>query len=211
MLFDGFFFGRIPQVLSQCYASTGVIPYCTKKGKCYVLLGLEDRSLKRDSTVVWSYFGGKKNKGENPIQTAVREFTEETLHCCDTSQQLSANALTQKLSNWDQRFPFWFTDGLTLLFFLRVDYDESIPESFQQARESYLNHHSESSTCDQLKIGWVRASHLLKAIRNQQPLYPGQNVMKHFAAILHNESLQHVLSSKFELLEKFEQVPIDET
>lgn len=201
-LFDGFFFGRIPQVISQCYASAGIIPYCKKRDKCYLLLGLEDRSHKRDGCVVWSYFGGKKTRGENPVDTAIREFSEETLNCFQSSQKLSRKALKSKLTNHDERFPYWSKEGLSLLFFVQVDYDPSIPETFQQARQKQIEE-GKDVECDQLEIAWITTTKVLTAVRDHQPLYPQQNIMRYFAGdILSAESLQLVLDSKFQLLEQ---------
>ena len=55
----------------------------TPEGKKF-LLGLEDRSHKRDkfkSQDVWLCFSGKREKRENVYETAIRELKEET-KCC---------------------------------------------------------------------------------------------------------------------------------
>jgi hypothetical protein len=50
--------------------SAGIIPYTLIHGKMYFLLGYERKS--------WSGFIGSSENEETPIQTAIREFNEET-------------------------------------------------------------------------------------------------------------------------------------
>lgn len=54
--------------------SAGILPYAIVRGTTYVLIGKDVR----DNT--WSDFGGKSEDvdGGNPIETAIREFYEET-------------------------------------------------------------------------------------------------------------------------------------
>lgn len=54
--------------------AAGILPYCPKTGRYLI--------AKRGPTISnpnqWTNFGGKADKGENPAQTAVREFKEES-------------------------------------------------------------------------------------------------------------------------------------
>ena len=52
--------------------AAGIIPYTIINRQPYFLLGLETSNNK------WSGFVGGSEPGENPINTAFREFTEET-------------------------------------------------------------------------------------------------------------------------------------
>jgi hypothetical protein len=54
--------------------SAGILPYAFIRGRMYVLIGKDVR----DNT--WSDFGGKSEDvdGCNPVETAIREFYEET-------------------------------------------------------------------------------------------------------------------------------------
>jgi 8-oxo-dGTP pyrophosphatase MutT (NUDIX family) len=52
--------------------AAGIIPYKIVNGKKYFLLGLERSNNK------WSGFVGGSERGEIPIETAIREFHEET-------------------------------------------------------------------------------------------------------------------------------------
>jgi len=54
--------------------AAGILPYCPKTGRYLIAKRGPDISNPNQ----WTNFGGKANKGENPTQTAVREFKEES-------------------------------------------------------------------------------------------------------------------------------------
>mmetsp|Transcript_2218 Transcript_2218/g.2939 ORF Transcript_2218/g.2939 Transcript_2218/m.2939 type:complete len:91 (+) Transcript_2218:2-274(+) len=90
---------------------------------------------------------------------------------------------------------------MILLFFIRVEYDSSVPATFQQARQ----HSNGETDCDQQLIKWVNVNTILEAVSNNQPLFPNQDIMKFFRTILLHKPLQDVLKSHFRILESFEQ------
>jgi 8-oxo-dGTP pyrophosphatase MutT (NUDIX family) len=52
--------------------AAGIVPYTFFNNKTYFLLGLEKSNKK------WSGFVGTSENGEMPLETAIREFNEET-------------------------------------------------------------------------------------------------------------------------------------
>jgi ADP-ribose pyrophosphatase YjhB (NUDIX family) len=54
--------------------AAGILPYCPKTGRYLIA----KRGPNISNPNQWTNFGGKANKGENPAQTAVREFKEES-------------------------------------------------------------------------------------------------------------------------------------
>jgi len=54
--------------------AAGILPYCPKTGRYLIA----KRGANISNPNQWTNFGGKANKGENPAQTAVREFKEES-------------------------------------------------------------------------------------------------------------------------------------
>ena len=54
--------------------AAGILPYCPKTGRYLIAKRGPDISNPNQ----WTNFGGKADKGENPAQTAVREFKEES-------------------------------------------------------------------------------------------------------------------------------------
>jgi hypothetical protein len=57
------------------FTSAGVIPRVRMNGKNYLLLGKEKHGVKKNT---FDSFSGKKDRGEKPLQTAGREFYEES-------------------------------------------------------------------------------------------------------------------------------------
>ena len=51
----------------------GIIPFLVHQGETYVLLGLS-----KEKNPVWADLGGRTEHGETPIQTAIREYGEES-------------------------------------------------------------------------------------------------------------------------------------
>lgn len=71
----------------------GIIPISTKTGR--ILLSL--RGENQEEPLTWASWGGVSLVGENPYQTAMREFHEETLYsghttlfpCCEQSDPIT--------------------------------------------------------------------------------------------------------------------------
>lgn len=72
--------GTSQDVRQQSEYAAGIMPYAVYKGKVYILLGKDCREN------LWSDFGGKAEPNDvDPLDTACREFYEETLgSVCDT-------------------------------------------------------------------------------------------------------------------------------
>ena len=56
----------------------GIVPYCVKKNRIYLLLGRESEDIDWKESGMWSDFGGTREKNEKNIICILREFQEET-------------------------------------------------------------------------------------------------------------------------------------
>ena len=87
---------QCPQNLNFAYEPNhvrraGIIPYMVYNGITYVLLGMS-----KDKTPVWADLGGRSESSETPLETAIREFNEESRHVMslDLKNRLSKILLT---------------------------------------------------------------------------------------------------------------------
>jgi 8-oxo-dGTP pyrophosphatase MutT (NUDIX family) len=62
--------------MSLVAVPAGVLPYAQFQDKTVILLGMDCHRKG-----YWIDFGGKSNRRETPIETAAREFSEETMFC----------------------------------------------------------------------------------------------------------------------------------
>jgi 8-oxo-dGTP pyrophosphatase MutT (NUDIX family) len=126
---------------------------------------------------VWLNFGGKRENGDKtPIETACREFHEETGGIFEENSVIResfkviiGNPLPNKKSNKVDMA--WFNDGQYLLFFIEIPWDSQIPDIFAQKREIIKS----TKNFDQVEIKWIpfsEFSHIVKmGYCKDTPLY----------------------------------------
>ena len=106
----------------------GILPVSLYKGHVLFLFG------KERSSGLWSDFGGKSERGETEIQTAVREGGEELNGFYGSGEELF-NKINHSLLN-----KLYYDQYTTYIF--RVDYDKNLPVYFNNTNkfaEFYLS------------------------------------------------------------------------
>jgi hypothetical protein len=145
--------------------SAGILPYTyNSNGKCLFLLG-------KDNEGDWSDFGGRCEIRDrnDPINTASREFYEETLGAV-----IDINDCTEKLTNGDpiKIISKTLNGSPYYMFLLYVDH-LNYPESFVKT-SNFLKYHYSSTNSSGLNkiiekssIRWVTIDTLLNCIDNR--------------------------------------------
>ena len=145
--------------------SAGILPYTfDQSGKCFFLLG-------KDTENFWSDFGGRSEFKDNnePINTASREFYEETLGAvigiqC-TVNKLNGNPV-KIVSKTLNGSPYY-------MYLIYIDYSPTFIESFNKilnflkyyyANDKYHTNKIIEKTC----IRWISMDTLINCIENKQ-------------------------------------------
>ena len=148
--------------------SAGILPYTfDQDAKCYFLLG-------KDNENDWSDFGGRcefKDKSE-PLNTATREFYEETLGAVLTVQEC-INKITVNpvkiISKTLNGSPYY-------MYLLYVDY-QNYSESFNKT-SNFLKYHYNNEkriinkVIEKNSIRWVSMDTILNCLENGQSNSP---------------------------------------
>eukprot|EP01133_Synstelium_polycarpum_P013004 gene13004-15295_t len=153
-------FKKIPKEVDATFKAAGILVYAVKDGKVHILLGCEDRSAKKKDKPsrnphVYCPFGGKIEEGEMSIDTAVREFNEETAYIF--SKQMYDIHINLKANSSPK---LWFPRSKYVLYLAKIDYDETIPEQFLAVDKAGFVH------TDQVFLEWVDPLSLFKARAN---------------------------------------------
>jgi hypothetical protein len=141
--------------------SAGILPYTyDQDGKCYFLLG-------KDNENVWSDFGGRcefKDRCE-PINTAVREFYEETLGSVmsveDCISKLSQTP-TQIISKTLNGSPYY----MYLMYIDNNNYSEIFNKTAQFLRYTF-DRQEMNKLIEKNTIRWVSMDTVLFCMENQ--------------------------------------------
>ncbi len=108
--------------------AAGIIPYCIENGELYFLLGLEKSNNK------WSGFvGNKELKDMSVINTAIREFNEETTNIFyGYSYYLRLQILTKKAI---QAIDYTSSNKTVYLYFINFPKIQNLELNFINKRE----------------------------------------------------------------------------
>ncbi|GAM17172.1 hypothetical protein SAMD00019534_003470 [Acytostelium subglobosum LB1] len=106
---------EIPPSIDAYFKAAGVLVYTEHDNTIKVLMGCEDRSAKKrhpsDPATLFLPFGGKVEKGETAVDTATREFNEETAFIfgdrIDSLPQRFLDVDKNEMSNVDQLYLEW--------------------------------------------------------------------------------------------------------
>jgi len=146
--------------------SAGILPYTfDQSGKCFFLLG-------KDNENDWSDFGGRcefKDRCE-PLNTAIREFYEETLGSvintqeCNVKLSQNCNRIVSKTLNGSPYYMY-------LMYVENLNYSETFNKTAQFLRYQFdkqeMNKLIEKNT-----IRWVSMDTLLVCIENNHSNAP---------------------------------------
>ena len=138
----------------SCY-SAGILPYTIRNGKIYYLLGRDWRDEG------WSDFGGKveDKDSNNIINTAIREFYEETMGCV-----LSENELIKKMESNNIKYikSTTLNGSPYYMYFIYVN-DENYNKYFSKIYNFFMylkiNDQRYIEKCD---INWISADNIFK-------------------------------------------------
>lgn len=103
------------------------MPVAMRGGEVWMLLG---RERYYDS---WSGFGGTRESGETPIETAAREFMEESMAII-----MSHDEIEQILQhNLDGRLLLRYQVGNYIEHVVQIEYDSKIPSLFSRVERQF--------------------------------------------------------------------------
>ncbi|KAF2072208.1 hypothetical protein CYY_006474 [Polysphondylium violaceum] len=157
----------LPKEIDDIFKAAGVLLFSQHEGKLLFLLGREDRSHKKKLSNVGDHvylpFGGKVEKGEKALETALREFNEETGYIfsskLDEIEKQMASPATPK---------FWIPHSKYILLCLQIPYDATLCDKFLAVdKDTFAN-------TDQVSIEWVEYNSLFKATPNK-PFFQREN------------------------------------
>jgi len=148
--------------------SAGILPYTfDQTGKCFFLLG-------KDNENDWSDFGGRCELRDRcePINTATREFYEETLgsvmsiqECIDKLNTDHVKIVSKTLNG----SPYY----MYLMYIDYINYTESFNKTSHFLRYSFDKHET-NRLIEKNTIRWVSMDTVLLCIENQQRNTPIQ-------------------------------------
>ncbi|EGC39119.1 hypothetical protein DICPUDRAFT_75314 [Dictyostelium purpureum] len=135
-------FKLIPNRIERRYKSSGVVLYAIDNyGNIKILLGCEDLSKKKDykkrqDKCVYTLLGGKRDRTEKSIDTAMRELNEETNFIFNDTETDRYRQLLES----ENTIKYWIPSGGYILYCAQIPYDENIPKRFR--RNNYNNYNN---------------------------------------------------------------------
>jgi hypothetical protein len=155
----------------------GVLPYATKNGKRYYLIGKEHKQTGWDGSGKWSDFGGDP-EDETPLVGAAREFYEETMGFFGNMTDIVKNLQNSKRVS--------VPGGYTYL--LKIKFDPQLPLLFERVHRYFL----QCAKMHRRKVGymgipscpeglfektdilWVSETDLKKAVTTKSDIFRSQ-------------------------------------
>lgn len=158
----------------------GIILVALHDNKLHFLLGKEHSNK-------WNDFGGAANQGESFLQTALREFNEET------NGFFGSPFLFNKYAKNNHIMGITLDSDTYKTFLIKYDYDESLPVYFNNNYKFMMKHFPEG----QLKNGmyeikemkWFTLEELKKSMAIIRPFY--------------REIIKKIINSKVEILKSY--------
>jgi len=144
----------------------GILPVAIYKGQLYFLFGKENRHA---DTPGWADFGGGNEKGESPLQTAIRECSEELTGFLGSQQEIR-NRIHEK-----GVFMIDSEDNTYRIHVLPIEYDDALPHYFN-ANQRFLQRHLDpeiyrkSKIFEKSEIRWFSLADM-KRCRGQFRIY----------------------------------------
>ena len=146
----------------------GILPMAINDGKVYFLFSRERNLGEFKESGLWSDFGGKDEKNESPIETAIREGYEESSGLLGTIKDIIF--LVKKKCVKQILIPNYAT------YVVLIDYDPELPKRF---REDFKLIHSEfpdfvkkeNGFYEKDKLKWIEKKDLKKNLKIMRPWY----------------------------------------
>jgi len=144
----------------------GILPIALYRGSVYILLGLERGKEKNKN--LWCDFGGRPNKNETHVQTAIREGVEELNGFLGTEKQLKEQLETNKITQLSY-------EGYTTIL-LKIKYNNELPYYFNNSNkfaeqhlhdlvDDYKNGLFEKTQIKWLKLSEFKSQELKETVR----------------------------------------------
>lgn len=148
----------------------GILPVAIKNGKVYFLFGKENEL---DDTPGWADFGGGREEGETPFDTALREGSEEINGFLGSVVQLRKRVKQNKVAT------VTFKEYTTFIF--KMDFDENLPTYYKNNYDffsRYLPHvknKKDNGLLEKSDIKWFSFEELKKNKKEFRSFY--QNIV----------------------------------
>jgi 8-oxo-dGTP pyrophosphatase MutT (NUDIX family) len=148
----------------------GILPVAIKNNKLYFLFGKENEL---DDTPGWADFGGGKEDGESPLDTATREGSEEINGFLGSAEQLRTLVKKNKIVT------IQFKEYTTYIF--NMDYDDRLPYYYKNNYEFFsrylphVKHKKDNGLLEKSKIKWFSYDDLKKNKKEFRSFY--QNII----------------------------------
>ena len=150
----------------------GILPIAMHNGKRYYLIGRESKKIKFPESGLYSDFGGKKDKGETPIQTAIREGFEETIGILGNKNKIKyliKNKLHTKI--------MYKKD---ILYVVKIRYDKNLPIKYEQKYKTLYKFLKESPKHIQKKFEPFIEKDKIKWVTREQLISNNKSLRKIF-------------------------------
>jgi 8-oxo-dGTP pyrophosphatase MutT (NUDIX family) len=140
--------------------AAGILPISVdKKGNIYLLLGKESYKEGYSDSNKWSDFGGKLEKGETPMQGAIREFDEETMSLWSDKQKMLEILSKETIYSYRDRFYVEYV----ILF----EYTSDIISQFKRVYNHFKDCCNKEGLLEKSEIKWfpLDTIHTIKDLR----------------------------------------------
>lgn len=110
------------------FTGAGILPYAkNKKGKLVFLLGKERNGNNKYKNNYYCDFGGGRENNENPIETAIREFSEESMDALNNID------FFKKIINKSK----FIYNNKYYEFIIKIKYNDDIVESYNRIMKKF--------------------------------------------------------------------------
>lgn len=162
------------------FVGAGVLPWSINdEGKIVLLLGQEEKGNFKGAGT-WCGFGGSRNEGENEVQTAAREFMEESMALI-----MNESEILNILEDPNNIQHTWSHQGARFIDFLvYIPYNEQLIDLFSRVRNIMLIHNTtaeDNCLLEKTNIAWFDIHYVYKAAQKH-----GHVIRSEFANFLVN-------------------------
>lgn len=146
----------------------GILPMAINEGKVYFLFSRERASETFKEAGMWSDFGGKDEKGETPMATAIREGYEESSGLLGTIKDIIF--LVKKKCVKQILIEKYKT------FVVLIDYDPELPAKFKEdytiVNENFPKFvKKDNGYYEKDRLKWIEKKKLKKNLKIMRPWY----------------------------------------
>nr|QBK88387.1 MAG: NUDIX domain protein [Mimivirus LCMiAC01] len=161
------------------FVGAGILIYATKPdGHIVFLLGKENKGTDDARNGLYSDFGGHREKNEKPIDTAYREFKEETMNA------IGKGELIKKMLK--KPTMLYIGDNNYHEYIIKLEYNDDLPGIYNRIMKElekcmtykkYRNHKHLSiptcpiGLCEKSEFKWFKPSEIIKNKHKMRPVF----------------------------------------